>query len=309
MSGKLKYRIQNWSSYNKALVNRGNVTLWFEEDVIDHWRCSTRSGRRGRPFYYTDAVIELCLVLRYLHHLPLRATQGFVQGILSMMALTMRAPDYSLLCKRGGHQSIDLRRFRPETPIDIVVDATGLKVFGEGEWKVRTHGKNKRRVWKKIHISADASTHEIIAIRATDSKVADCDELPNLLPPSDPIARVYGDGAFDNQKSYDAIVNRRAIPKIPPRHGAALARNPSWGMVARNINVRGVWLLGRKTWKQASGYHRRSLAETTVGRFKQAFGGSLRSKISCNQTTEVRVKAQILNRMTHLGMPISYKIS
>lgn len=309
MSNKISYRVRNWTAYNRALVNRGNITLWFSDDIVDHWQSNDRTGKRGRPLLYSEVAIELCLTLRFLYHLPLRGTQGFVSGLISMLALTLKTPDYSLLCKRGGKQKVDLLRIPPRGKVDIVVDSSGLKVYGEGEWQVRTHGKGKRRVWKKIHISADPSSGEIVAISLTDSKVDDASQLSDLLPITENLANVYGDGAFDNQKSYDEIAGHKAKPKIPPRHGAALTKNPSWGMVERNINIRGVWLLGRKLWKQASGYHRRSLAETTVGRYKGIFGGRLCSRKAENQIVESRIKAQILNRMTHLGMPESYKTS
>jgi Transposase DDE domain len=304
-----RYKVRNWSQYNRALVNRGDVTIWLCDDVIDHWYARSRSGKRGRPTEYNDVAIELCLSLRFIFHLPLRATQGFVTGLIKMLGLTLKTPDFSLLGKRSTVLPIDLRRIPPSRPIDIVVDASGLKVFGEGEWKIRTHGKDKRRTWKKIHLSADPDSHEIIAVELTASGVADCDKLADLLPERDAITTVYGDGAFDNQKSYDSIVGRGALPRIPPRHGAALTKHPSPGMSARNMNIQALWFWGRKLWKEKSGYHRRSLAETTIGRFKSTFGGTLRSRRVARQVTEVRIKAQILNRMTHLGMPDSYRIS
>jgi len=189
-----------------------------------------------------------------------------------------------------------------------VVDSTGLKIFGEGEWKIRCHGKSKRRGWRKVHFAVDPDTHEIVGCEVTDNKTNDCEQIDKILP--DQVLReVCADGAYDNQKSYDAIVNRGGTPLIPPRSGAALTDNPSSGMVMRNHTIQACWKIGRDNWKKGSNYHQRSLAETAMFRLKTILGPRLSSRKNTNQRTETLIKGQILNRMTHLGMPKSIKKS
>jgi Transposase DDE domain len=153
-------------------VGNGNFNIIFDGER--QWR--------GRPGEYSDAAIECCLVLRSLFHLPLRATQGFVEGMIRLLDLDIAASDYTLLCKRAGQLKIELKALAKDTPMDIVVDSTGLKFFGEGEWNVRTHGKSKRRSWRKLHLGVNANTHEIEGFALTDNNVHDGDEIDHILP-------------------------------------------------------------------------------------------------------------------------------
>jgi hypothetical protein len=308
MPRKAIYRIKNWSEYNRSLINRGNITVWFSHDAIDGWISSEKPQGRGRPKEYSDAAIECCLVLRSLFHLPLRATQGFVEGLIHLLEIDIDAPDYTLLCKRAPNLKIDIKSLTSEAPINIVVDFTGLKIYGEGEWKVRCHGKSKRRGWRKLHLAVNPDTHEIVGLELTDHKTHDCDKIDDVLPNQN-LGEVCADGAYDNKKSYDAILKRNGIPLIPPRSGACKTKNPSTGMTMRNHNVEACWAIGRDNWKKGTNYHRRSLAETAMFRFKKILGPDLASRKDVNQLSEALIKAQILNRMTHFGMPVSYKIS
>lgn len=309
MSEKIAYRVRNWSQYNRSLINRGNVTLWFDEASLANWSSSKERRGRGRPEEFSDTAIECCLVLRSLFHLPLRATQGFVEGMIQLFGLQIAAPHYTLVCKRAGSLNIDLKALPQKGALHVVVDSTGLKVYGEGEWKTRCHGKSKRREWKKLHLAVNAKTHEIIGCSLTDSNVHDCDAIEAILPEKK-LGKVCADGAYDNEKSYAAVDNRDGIPVIPPRSGAACKlKKPSPAMALRNHTVRACWKMGKKSWKVGSGYHQRSLAETAMMRFKTILGAHLSSRKMLNQITEARLKSQILNRMTQLGMPISYKIS
>ena len=308
MSRKIAYRVKNWSTYNRSLINRGNITIWFSEDALSAWESHKPGAGRGRREKYSDQAIECCLVIRSLFHLPLRATQGFVEGMIHLLDLGISAPDYTLLCKRAAALNIDLKSMATDKPMDIVVDSTGLKIFGEGEWKTRCHGKSKRRHWRKLHLSVNSKTHEIVGSVITDHRKHDCEVVDEVLPKK-PLNKVCADGAYDNQKTYDAIEKQGGIPLIPPRSGACKTKDPSQGMALRNHNIEACWAIGRKNWKIGSGYHQRSLAETAMYRFKQILGATLSSRKMETQITEALVKSQILNRMTQLGMPISYKIS
>jgi IS5 family transposase len=307
MPGKIAYRVKNWSEYNRSLINRGNITIWFSDDAIEGWKSSKRGEGRGRPEEFSDEAVECCLLLRSLYHLPLRAAQGFVEGMMSLLQLPLEAPHYTLLCKRAGKLSIDLKSLRTSKPLNVVIDSTGLKVYGEGEWKMRCHGKSKRRTWRKLHLGVDPTTHEIVGCELTDQKTHDCEVIDDVLPDQN-LGKVCADGAYDNEPSYEAIVKRNGEPLIPPRSGACKTKSPSRAMARRNHTVQACWSIGRDNWKKGSGYHQRSLAETAMFRFKTIFGGKIASRKFDNQKAEVRLKSQILNRMRECGMPKSYKI-
>jgi Transposase DDE domain len=310
MNGKLRYKVRNWHEYNRALVNRGNVTLWFDDESVKSWHWHGVATKRGRPCLYAMAAIECALTIRSVFHLPLRMTQGFLVGMIKMLSLPISAPDYSTLCRRAGGVAAQLTAVKPGQGIHLVVDSTGLKVFGEGEWKVRQHGWDKRRTWRKFHVGIDSETHEIVAFALTENDVHDSEVLPELINGRKDLAAVYGDGAYDTKGSYDAIAAIGAQGFIPPRHGACLTNGNkvTWGTVRRNQIIRDIWKLGRKTWKEGSGYHRRSLVETGMFRFKTVFGDHIRSRKMSHQQAEVAIKVRVLNKMTRLGMPDSSPI-
>lgn len=309
MPGKaVSYRVSNWSKYNRSLIERGNITVWFSDDALSGWQSSKEHEGRGRPEKFSDAAIECCLLLRSIYHLPLRATQGFIQGLVGLLGLEIDTPDYTLLCKRASKLSIDLKMLTTSTPIDIVVDSTGLKVYGEGEWKVRCHGKSKPRSWRKLHLAVNPKSHEIIGCELTDHKTHDCEVIDNILPQQE-LGNVCADGAYDNEKSYAAISQRSGTPFIPPRSGACKTEKPSLAMALRNHTIQACWAMGRDNWKKGSVYHQRSLAETAMFRFKTITSGNLASRKFSNQKAEVRLKSQILNRMSQLGMSQSYKVA
>ena len=309
MTKKNTYRVKNWPEYNRSLVNRGNLTIWFDEDCVKSWANQEKSGRKGRNNTYSDHAIECGLTIRSLFSLTLRQTQGFFEGMKLTMSLAKDVPDYSTLSRRAGKLEVDLGHIRWDSPINILIDATGLKVYGEGEWKMRTHGKSGRRTWRKMHVGIDRETHEITCISLTKSNVHDSKETANLLSQLEDVATVTGDKGYDNKDAYDPIAAKSARAIIPVRSGAALKKkNISWGDVERNRIIKETHCLGKTSWKQGSGYSRRALVENAIGRYKQSLGARLHSKKLENQQTEVRIGAKILNKMTHLGMPKSYKV-
>lgn len=311
MKQKAKYRVRNWRDYNKSLVKRGSLTLWFSPDVLDSWYHVKASSEPGRPTIYSDKAIECCLTLKYLFRLPFRATQGLVQSLFALLGLSaaMTCPDYTVLCRRQKHLKIDL----PQTPSDslhLVVDATGLKLYGEGEWKVKQHGTEKRRTWLKLHLGVDEKNSEIKACILTSENVNDCEMLaPLLLQVNDPIIQVTGDGAYDTYACYDTVVAHQAKPCFPPRKNARRTYPKTEGRRLRNLTVSCAnYYKGRTYWKQQNNYHRRSLAETAMFRLKQLLGNKAATRIFANQATEVAIKCRILNQFNHIGMPVSQKI-
>lgn len=301
------YRTRNWKQYNTALTNRGSLTIWFDTQSRDQWLNHTPAGRRGRSDKYSDAAILCCLTLREVYHLPLRQTQGLVCSILRLLSIELAAPHYSVLSRRARTLEVELGP-HPHKIKHLVFDSSGLKVFGEGEWKVRIHKADKRRTWRKLHISIDADTQQITSLLVTGPKVVDPRVMPKLLDEVEAdVDRVYADGAYDSRECYRAIYKKGARPIIPPREGSTTWKDGY--LEDRNSNVRGVKKLGQKEWKKDVGYHRRSLVETAFFRLKWIFSERLRSRREDTQATEAMVRCATLNRMTSLGLPDSYKVA
>jgi hypothetical protein len=307
MEQKSSYRIRNWSEYNRALVQRGNISVWFSEDAVQKW-LAPKDKKQGHPKLYSNDAILCALILRSVYHLPLRSLQGFLCALVATLGLLLPVPCYTQICRRAKNLGKKIQRLNHTKNItDIVVDSSGLKVFGEGEWKVRTHGKSKRRVWRKIHLAVCPDTHEIVLSCLTESNEADCKAFGKMaahLPPT--IERAYLDGAYDKEECYQRLHEQNIDPRIVPQKGAVLREQP-W-MRHRNNAIYEIRGLGgddeaRKIWKKLKGYHRRSLVETGMYRFKTLFGGGLRARKMAYQQGEVFAKAIAMNKMTRLGMP------
>ena len=159
---KPKFKITHWPTDNKALRQRGSLTVWMDESAIAAWTEKTSPERRGRPLHYSDMAITTGLMMKRVFGLSLRALQGFVDSIFKLIGLPLRCPEYSLISRRAKRVNISIKTPTRGEISHLVIDGTGLKVFGEGEWKVRQHGANRRRVWRKLHLAADSATHEII---------------------------------------------------------------------------------------------------------------------------------------------------
>ena len=275
---KQQYRIRNWTQYNKALANRGSITLWFDDDSIKSWLNHSRSGKRGKPRTYGDACVQCMLLLKSVYRLPQRATYGLVCSLVQLLNLDLAVPHPTILSRRAAKLDVILPRHMKNEPLHVLVDATGLKVFGEGEWKVRIHGIGKRRTWRKLHIAMDADTREILATVASTSNVGDKAVLPNLLAQiTDEIAQLTGDGGYDYADCYEVIAGRKARAVIPPRRTGRLHPQDE-RLRARDKNLRRIKRVGRKRWKSESHYHRRSLVETAMMRLKTIFGSGLSSR-------------------------------
>lgn len=302
-----RYRVANWRDYNRALVARGSITLWIDEAVLAGWRATGGKGRR-----YSDTAILSALSLRAVFGLTLRQTQGFLLSLVRLLGLVIEVPHYSTFCRRAGTLAVPKLARAGGGPLHLAIDATGLKVYGEGEWKVRVHGKGKRRVWRKLHLGVDTTTGAIVAHALTPSETHEGAELEGLLAEvAGPIAAVYGDGAYDAFDIHAAVLAHGARPVIPPRKGAAIRppprlKNPP---PTRGAAVARIAEIGRKAWKQETGYHRRSLAETGVYRYKTLIGPGLKARTLDNQKAEAAIAVRCINRFTALGMPHSLRIA
>jgi hypothetical protein len=299
------YKVTNWKEYNRALEKRGDITVWIDTKATKNWFASgdLNDGKEGAPFKYSDSAIICALTIRSVFGLALRQTVGFMQSLLKLMQLDLPMPKRSTLSRRAAE--LDVRLPAKGRSTHIVIDSTGLKIYGEGEWKTRQHGYSKRRTWRKLHLSIDANTQQVLAFDLTENKVHDSKVLPLLLKNEKSAKTVHGDGAYDTRESYNAIADIGAVPLIPPRKGARISKhgNSHGARLPRDENIRAIRKNGKAKWKMDSGYHKRSLAETGMHRFKAIFSGSLRSRAIAAQKAEAGIKIMAMNRMTQLGMP------
>jgi hypothetical protein len=304
------YRIRNWKPYNDALVNRGSLTLWVAQDTLRSWNYEG-PARRGARFEYSDTAIGCLLTLKAVYHLTLRATEGFARSLFGLMGADLPVPDYSTLCRRAAAVQVMLPK-KARGPLHLVPDSTGLKVYGEGEWKVRQHGYSRRRTWLKLHLAVDPESHEIQAAMVTESGVTDAEMVPPLLERvENPVESAAADGAYDRRSVDEALDKRGAKAMIPPRRDAVIQRhgNTSGPRLAGDENLRRIRKIGRSAWKVESGYHERSLVETAMFRMKTIFGDGVSSRTPARQATEAGVRCRALNIMTHQGMPQSERVA
>ena len=299
-----KYKTTNWSAYNDALRQRGSLTIWFDPDMV--WR-PPPTGKRGRQPSFSDAAIQTCLTMKVLFGMPLRQTTGFVESLLRLVGLDWRVPDFSTLCRRQRTLNVAIPYRGGTGPLDLLIDSTGIKAEGEGEWNARKHGGLKRRIWRKIHIGIDEQTLEVRAVEITGSNIGDAPMLPELLdqiPPDQDVGSVTADGAYDTRKCHDAIAARGAHAVIPPRKNAKPWKPTSTGAIARNEAVRASRYLGKTLWRRWSGYHRRSRVEAKMNCIK-LLGQSLMARDFDRQVAELQVRIAVLNGYTALGIPIT----
>ena len=309
---KALYRVKNWSEYDKALVQRGSITFWMSDDFEKKWMHAGKK-QRGSQFDYSDQAILVMLTVKEVFHLTNRGVEGFVRSLFQMMKINLPVPDHSTLSKRGKDLKVKLPK-KTSQSLNIVMDSTGLKIYGEGEWKVRQHGVSKRRTWRKLHVGANPADGEIQAVLLTENSVSDDAAVNVLLEQIEQeIVKFAADGAYEKRKVYDSLNahSPAVIILIPPRKNARIWKhgNPKAERLKRDENLRSIRKHGRKEWKKDSGYHVRSLAETAMFRLKTIFGDELSARLLETQTTQAVVRCAALNKMTHLGMPQSYKVA
>jgi hypothetical protein len=303
-----RYRTTNWRAYNAALRQRGSLLIWFDPEM--EWLAAPQ-GRRGRPAIFSDAAIQACLMLRALFGLPLRQTTGLVAGLLRLAKLDWPVPDYSTLCRRQKDLTVTIPYRPSQGALHLLIDSTGIKAMGEGEWLARKHGASRPRQWCKVHLGIDAETLEVRAIEVTGSRVGDGPMLPKLLeqiPPEELISTVTADGAYDTRPCHAAIAARTATAIIPTRRNGRPWRETTRGAQARNEILRASRRFGRRVWKRWSGYHQRSLIEAKM-RCLKLLGERLMSRTSSRQTAELQIRAALLNRFSALGAPETVRLA
>ena len=306
-----RYKVRNWPEYNRALVKRGQLTLWFDTEAVAAGRHPGPFEGRGRPKVYADAAIQCALVLNSVFHLNLRTTQGFLQSIVALMALDLPVPNYSTVSRRQSAVDVRLSVGPTDRPRHVVIDSTGLKIYGAGEWHIRKHRTLRRRTWRKLHLGVDETTKEIVAMDLTASNVHDARRLSSLLSKTPgSIGQVSADRAYDTGSCYEAVLQHDAIVTILPRRNARCSRDshpPPWRAM-RDTHLRRIRTQGRYEWRKSSGCTRQSVAENAVSRYKAILRVSLSARTVKNQKVEAAIKCAVLNRMAELGMPRSERV-
>ena len=309
---KKAYRVRNWSQYNRSLVNRGDLTFWFSQDLLENWNQQPKESAHGNQ-QYSSIAITCALTLRQLFRLTLRATQGFVQSLLRLAKSNKSSPHYSTLSRRAKTLVITLGAAHPKEPLHVLVDSTGVQVLGESEWKEKRYGVPNCRyqTWRKLHIAIDADTQDILAATMTESTGYDAKQLPVLMDQiMHPIEQISADGAYD--KAYQI----GARPIFPPQNKGAAQRNKYKKNPALLARDEAIMAVGRgedrserlREWKVENNYHRRSLVETAMFRMKTLFTDQIRSKCFENQKTDLLIRCRTINKVNRLGMPLSEPI-
>ena len=308
---KTAYRLRNWQEYNAALTQRGSLTFWVSTDVLAGWRHRAKKGQRGRAQEYTDHAIQTMCLLQEFYHLALRQTEGLVTSLFALLGTDLAVPDYTTLCRRRQTLAVALPRTKRGEPLHLLVDSTGVKVFGEGEWKVRQHGYTRRRTWRKLHLGIDAVSGELVAAVVTTNNYTDGQILPDLFDQiAEQVKELTGDGAYDKRHCYDTLRARGATATIPPQRNAKIWQhgNNKADRLVRAENLRRIRQIGRAAWKVESGYHVRSRAETKMFQLKAAYGEKVSARSFAGQAAQLLVRCVGLNRMNQLAQPDSYKV-
>lgn len=287
-------RKRNWRIYNRALVHRGSITFLIDQKLLDNLEAKT-AKKMGRPVQFSDALISLLMMIKIHYRLTYRALEGFAKAIL----LNFSLPTYSLICKRALHLIHSLPALSTRRPATMILDASGLKVCGEGEWKVKVHGRAKPPKWIKIHIGIDPKTQEIVAETTTTSKTADSKQTHALLKQTPNSVKItLSDGAYDRKEAREAICKKGSQALIPPpKNGRLRGDGGQRDDALRIITSFGGGKLGKSIWGKLTGYSIRVLVETAFSRMKRLFGERLFSKIFEKQRVENRLRCLLLNKM------------
>ncbi|MBM7045686.1 IS5 family transposase [Rhizobium lusitanum] len=310
--GKMRFKVTNWAEYEAGLRHRGSLTLWVTPEALAGWAAPRRQTRGGQP-RYSDLAIETTLMLGMVFGLRLRQSEGFLSSVLELMELDLPVPDHTTLSRRAqGWKSLAKshdRQLLADGPVHVLIDSTGLKVYGAGQWLEEKHGAKSRRSWRKLHLALDADSGEIIAHSLTDQDTGDTSQVEPLLNQiNDEIDQFTADGAYDGEPTYAAVLRHSAAARvvIPPR-STAVASQDTAPAGQRDLHIASINSDGHLKWQASAGYGKRALVETTMGRYKGIIGHQLRARSFAAQQTEVAIGVTILNRMIGTARPKSVR--
>jgi Transposase DDE domain len=309
---KQRRRVTNWAEYDAALRQRGSLTVWFSEEAIAAWHAEPRTTPGGQP-HYSDLAITTALTLKAVFRLALRQSEGLIGSIIRLLGLDLSVPDHTTLSRRAETLEVPRPRSGSDAePVHLLVDSTGLKLCGAGEWLIEKHGTRRRRAWRKMHIGVDADTGRIVASELTTHDADDGAQVGPLLDQvAAPLASFTGDGAYDQDGVYASVAERHPEARVivPPRSTAVPSAAAETAPTQRDQHLQLIAEHGRMGGQKACGYNRRALAEATIGRFKRVIGDGLHSRTDQRQATEMNVGVAVLNRMLELGRPKSVRIA
>lgn len=293
---------RDWAQYNKQLINRGKINFWVQPKLLQNWK-AFREGKACRPLLYSDELIKAMIYIRFKFHLSLRETEGFFWSLIALMNVVLRVPCYTQVCRRMKRLLLPQELLAKRNITDIVLDTTGLKVYGEGEWRAEKYGGQKR--WKKLHLALDPVSGKLLLAEVTDEYVHDTTYLETALKRGNRRkGRVLIDGIADSRRSYDLARRYNKTLLTPPKRGAVLRKEEE--LQGRNDAIRIIRGLGndkmaRSIWSKLVGYNRRTVAESMMSRWKRLYGGSLKSHCDQRKKIEVQLKAEMINQMIDMA--------
>jgi transposase len=309
---KMKFKLTNWPEYEAGLRRRGSLTLWISPQVVSSWQAPKRTTRGGQP-RYSDLAIETALTLGLVFGLRLRQTEGFMASVLKLMGLDLAVPDHTTLSRRASKpRAPNKRQFSrvpDKGPVHVLIDSSGLQIYGAGQWLEEKHGTRSRRNWRKLHLALDADSGGIIAQVMTDQDAGDASQVEPLLEQIEmPIGQFTADGAYDGNPTYEAVIRHSpgATVVIPPRANA-VEQPASDPTDQRNQHIAAIDADGRMKWQVDTSYGKRSLVENAIGRYKSIIGTRLKARSFAAQQTEVAIGCGVLNRMLACARPKSVR--
>lgn len=316
----MSYKVRNWSKYNKSLVQRGSLSIWFSEKSIKEWFYDGKR-KHGGVKIYSDIAILTGLILKEVYKSTYRACQGMVESILKLLGINeLSCPNYTTLCRRAKTLNVKLKNnVNTKENVCVLVDSTGIKVQGETEWYAKKHKKLQRQKWKKLHIAIDHSSQQILGVKTTDSYVHDATHFADVIDTIDSnikIETIIGDGCYSLHTSHNYAQNKGAKLIAPPhRNSRKKAENsdyrhkpetPMRDAAIDYVRQFDTFEDGLCAWKKENDYHRRSLVETAMFRLKTTFGGTINAKLDSTQANLLKIRCLILNKIASMGMPESY---
>ena len=301
---KQRRRVTNSTAYDAALRQRGSLTVWFTDAAIAAWKAAPRTTRGGQS-RYSALAIATALTLRSVFRLALRPTEGLIGSIIALLGLDLAVPDHTTLSRRA--ESVDVVRPRSGSgPVHLLVDSTGLKLCGSGEWLLEKHGTKTRRSWRKLYIAVDTDTGQSAAAVLTTNDADDASQVGTLLDQVDrPVASFAADGAYDQDGVYGQVAARHpeASVIVPPRSSEVASNTGQTAPTMRDHHLQTIEDRGRMAWQKVAGYNWRALVEANISRFNRVIGERLRSHTDQRRATEAAIAVNALNRMLELGRP------
>jgi hypothetical protein len=304
---KMQHKVTNWPEYEAGLCRRGSLTLWVTPEAIEQWTAPRRKTPGGQR-RYSDLTISTCLMLRTAFKMPLRQAEGLMASVIELMNLELRVPDHTTVSRRAVKLPQLSKQSLPAGGLHVLIDSTGLKVYGAGQWLQEKHGAKSRKGWRKLHIAVDADGFSIVAHTLTEQDVDDPSQVGPLLKQIDvPVKQVTADGAYDGDPTYNVIAAHgdEIVVAIPPRSTAVPsgAAEPT----QRDRHLEMIQTKGRLAWQAAVGYGKRALVETMMSVYKTLVGLKLRARSFAAQKAEAAIGVAVVNRFLAAARPQSVR--